>query len=322
MKARVAALILAVCPGFGQVPAVRGPVLGYVYDSAGLRPVFGMPGAAVLGQPLNLGGPIAQAAVSPRQDLALAVASSDSTVLVVNLPSGSATACECAPGPDRIVFSPGGDAAALYYSAGSSVRILKGTHAKSAGVFELSLLNGKLTALSVSDAGEVLAAFSEDDGSSGSAYFLSPGSAPRPVLSLRHASAAAFMPGSTDAILADDLDNRIYVVRDPGGAAAVTVVATASDGIDGPVAVRAAGNSRALTANSHSGTITITDLTGGGSSAIECGCTPSQIEPLSSSVYRLTTAPGPIRLLEGDGPGARVAFIPPDSPAPAKADRP
>lgn len=318
----LAALILVVCPGFGQAPAVRGPVLGYVFDSGVIRPVLGMPGAALLGQPLDLGRSIDRAAVSPRQDLALAVASSDSSVLVVSLPSGAVVACECASGPDRIVFSPRGDAAALYYAAGSSVRVLRGADAKLAGVFDLSLFQGKLTALAVSDAGEVLAAFSADDGSSGNIYFLKPGSDPRLALSLRHASAAVFLSGSTDAVAADDLDDRIYVVRDPGGSTAVTVTATAADGIDGPVAVRAIGNSRVLVANSHSGTITITDLAGAGSSAIECGCTPSVLEPLSSSAYRLTTAPGPIWLLDGDGSGARVAFIPPDAPAPAKADRP
>ncbi len=297
--------------------------MGYIFDpgAAAIRPVPGIPGAAMLGQPLDLGEPISRAAISPRQDFALAVASSDSRVLVVSLPSGAVEACECAPGPDRTVFSPGGDAAALYYAADSSVRVLRGAKAAPGGGFDLSFLPGALTALAVSDAGALLAAFS--DGSSGTVYFLEPNREPRLALSLRRASALAFLAGSTDALAADDLDNRLYLIRDPGDRADVTLAAAAGDGIDGPVAVLAAGNSRALTANSKSGVITITDLAAGTSSAIECGVPPGDLQLLNGSVYRLTApSSGPIWLLDGDSPGARVVFIPPDASAPAKAGRP
>ncbi len=238
MKRILAALILTVSQGPAQTPAVRGPMLGYIFDpgAAAIRPVPGIPGAAMLGQPLDLGEPISRAAISPRQDLALAVASSDSRVLVVSLPSGAVEACECAPGPDRMVFSPGGDAAALYYAADSSVRVLRG--AKDGSGFDLSLLPGELTALAVSDAGALLAAFS--DGSSGTVYFLEPGREPRLALSLSRASALAFLAGSTDALAADDIDNRLYLIRDPGGRADTALAATAENGIDGPVAVLAA----------------------------------------------------------------------------------
>jgi hypothetical protein len=275
----------------------------------------------MLGQPLDLGDAIESAAISPRQDLALAVASSDSRVLVVSLPSGAVEACECAPGPDRMVFSPSGDAAALYYGADSTVSILRGAKAAPGGGFDLSLLPGELTALAVSDAGALLAAFS--GGSSGTVYFLEQGNEPRLALSLNRASALAFFAESRDALAADDVDNRLYVIRDTGGRAEVALAATATDGIDGPVGVLALESSRALTANSKSGVITITDLAAGASSAIACGAPPGDLQPLSGSVYRLTApSPGPIWLLDGNSPDARVVFIPPDASAPAKAGRP
>jgi hypothetical protein len=311
MRAILIALILLVSPGSAQAPAVRGPVLGYAFDSGSIRPVLGIPGAALLGQAFDLGGSLDRAAVSPRQDLALAVASSDSRVLIVSLPSGAAEPCECAPGPDRMVFSPGGDAAALYYAAGSTVRVLRG--GSPAGDFDLSLFPGKLTALAVSDAGALLAAVSPEEGSA-AVYFLEPGSDPRLVLSLRRASVLAFIPGSADALAADDIDNRVYLVHDPAGSAAATVVAAAENGINGPVAIRALGTSRVLTVNSQSGAITVTDLAGGASSTIECGCTPTELEPLAGSIYRLT-ASGPIWLLDAGAPELRTAFVPPDAPA-------
>src|SRR5262245_38168884 len=55
---------------------LRGPVIGYVLDSAlqAIRPVNGIPGSSVLGQPLALPFPIAAADFSPKGDLAVATA--------------------------------------------------------------------------------------------------------------------------------------------------------------------------------------------------------------------------------------------------------
>jgi hypothetical protein len=303
MKRIAAALILAVSQGLAQTPAVRGPVLGYIFDPGvhAIRPVLGVPGAAILGQPLDLGEPVDRAIISPRQDLAFAVASSDSRVLTVSLPSGAVEACECTPGPDRMVFSPSGDAAALYYAADSRVLVLRGAKAG----FDLSLLLGEVTALAVSDAGDLLAAFSNG------VYYFVQGGEPRLALSLSRASALAFFSKSSDALVADDIDNRLYVIRDSGGRAEARLAATDGDGISGPIAVLAVGSSKVLTANSKSGVITISDLAAGTTSAIECGVPPDDLQPLNGSVYRLTApSSGPVWLLDGDSAGARVVFVP------------
>ncbi len=320
MKRILIALILAVSNGSAEGPAVRGPVLGYFFDpgAAALRPILGIPGAATLGQPLDLGELIQKAVVSPNGELALAVAASDFRVLAVRLPSGAVEACQCPRGPDRIVFSPDGNLAALYYASESSITVLRG--AKSEGAFDLSLMPGKPTALAVSDSGAVLAAFTSSE-SSGTVHFFEPGGEPRLTLSLSRASALAFLPGSTDALVADDMENRLYLLRDPGGRAEAALVASASDGINGPVAVLAAGGQRALTANARS--VTITDLLAGTSSVVECGCAPDDLQPLKDSVYRITRpAPGPIWLLDSQPAGSSAAFVPPDSPAQAKAGLP
>ena len=58
---------------------LRGPVMGYVLDATtqAIRPVNGIPGSSVLGQPLALPFPVAAAAFSPRGDFALVTSASD-----------------------------------------------------------------------------------------------------------------------------------------------------------------------------------------------------------------------------------------------------
>jgi len=296
-------------------------MLGYVFDpgAAAIRPILGIPGAATLGTPLEVSEPIARAVISPQQDFALAVAASDSRVLAVSLPSGTAEGCQCAPNPDRILFSPRGDAAALYYSGDARLHVLPRAGAVQGGDFDLALFPGELTALAVSDSGAVLAAFS--NGSAGTVYFLESGREPGLALSLSRASALAFLPASSDALATDDVDDRLYLIRDPGGRVEVTLAAAAGDGLKNPTAVLGLERSRALTA--AGGGIVITDLAAGASSAIECGFAPLDLQPLGGSVYRLAApSPGAMWFLDGDAPGARVFFVPPDSFAPAQEEQP
>src|SRR5579862_4325293 len=67
-------LTLGVCPGIGQV-TLTGPTLGLFFDpqTQAIRPIWGIPGSATAGQPINIGFPVAAGLVSPSQDYALVV---------------------------------------------------------------------------------------------------------------------------------------------------------------------------------------------------------------------------------------------------------
>ncbi len=57
-----------------------GPVAGYVFDSSGTKscaPIQGVPGASLLGDPVNFGFNLAAAYVSPGQDSAFFVVGAD-----------------------------------------------------------------------------------------------------------------------------------------------------------------------------------------------------------------------------------------------------
>jgi len=55
--------------GSSIVTTLGGPRLGLVFDRAagGLRPIGGIPGAAITGEPLALGFTISRAEISPRR---------------------------------------------------------------------------------------------------------------------------------------------------------------------------------------------------------------------------------------------------------------
>jgi len=112
---------------WGQAGNVVGPSAGYVFDPSArvLRPVRGIPGAALLGDALDLGMNLTAAEVAPRGDSALAVAA-DGSAHLFRLNNGLAVERPVSGliGPAGIVFSPSGTAAALYRPG--NVQVLKG----------------------------------------------------------------------------------------------------------------------------------------------------------------------------------------------------
>ena len=79
MSARIICAVFLIClPGLvaAQTSQISGPVTGYTFDAAarGLRPILGIPGASLLGDPLNFGFEVASVAVAPHQDAAFVTA--------------------------------------------------------------------------------------------------------------------------------------------------------------------------------------------------------------------------------------------------------
>src|SRR5581483_8016441 len=110
-------------------PAVSAPVLGFVYDSgrSAIRPIRGIPGAALVGDPLDAGFALALAVISPSQEFALAVPRDGSALRLIDLATLSATAVPGAmASPNHMVFSPSGRAALLYASASEQLQIVTG----------------------------------------------------------------------------------------------------------------------------------------------------------------------------------------------------
>jgi len=317
----LATLCFLLCPSLAAENELAGPVLGFVYDPAnGLQPVLGVPGAATVGPPLELTSDFSRAVISPRQDYALAVSASTPNLLRVSMGHRVSVEQFGIPlsGSGLIALSPTGSAAAVHDPDRNRIQVISGIPSAPvlAREFDLATFAGALATLAVSDdANMMIAGFSEVEenavvalGSEGAVRFLTaPG----------RATAATFLPGSRDAIIADGPASRIYLVRDALGSGEMTLLASPEQEILGPIAVAVSRDGkRAFAASGRGGRLALIDLAAGTVSAIPCSCSPSELAPLNgNAVFRLTPpTAGPMWLLDADAAEPRIVFVPPYRP--------
>jgi hypothetical protein len=296
--------------------------LGLVFDRAAenLRPITGIPGAAMTGAPLPLGFPISSAEISPAQDAALVVKARGSSVALVRASGGDwvVTAVEgVQPAPASMAFSPGGSAAALYYSAGH-VQILTGLPAAPGTPVEidLSTLPGPVTALAVDDAGSFLLV-AAGPAESVSLYRVRASAPPILVGSFRSVSSVRLFNGGQQALVTDTLAGTVYRITDPAGAVAVQAVAGEADGIQGLVAAETDAAGQRVFVVDGTGTVFLFDLTGGPVTTLGCACAPTGLFRLSgAATFRLTELGGdPLQVLDANNAVRMVAVPPPQETA-------
>jgi hypothetical protein len=304
--------LLAAAPGYTQNGSVASPAMGFAFDAnaSAIRPLRGVPGASLLGDPIDSGFAISLAAVSPRQDFALAVSSSDSRLRLIaltvtnagSLPDAALTA------PDRIVFSPSGSAALLWQNGRLQAVSGLPDHAAVRDI-DLSALTPAPSAMAVSDDGALIALSGDTSAwimnDSGTSFQLAlPGST----------SALSFGLNNHDLIAASATGD-IHVVRHPGADSDYRLIHAADEHTTGAIASRfSADGSRVfiVTADGNASTIAIDS---GAVAAISCGCRATALDPLNSrDLFRLTAAGQSVLMLfDGSGDaGPKVWFVPPD----------
>src|SRR5438105_2052773 len=213
--------------------AVNLPVLGFTLDQAGaLRPLIGIAGAASVGAPLDLGFPVVSAAVPPDHDYILATTTTGSWPMLLQVRDNTITVrssdsfnppASRSPGPtsdcprqSRRQYDCFDDSEA---SDTSSQSITNDRIALSP--------TGSVAAFFSASAGRI---FAVSYGDTGSVFIVSPRQAPRLIASIHHASAIQFMRNSSDAMIADDVENRIYAFSN----GQVFAIAGPEDGIASP----------------------------------------------------------------------------------------
>ena len=285
---------------------IGGPVLGYVVDLAksGVRPLLGTPGAAVVGDVLPLGFDAAAAEIPPGQQYVLAVAAERGELRLVK-PGDEKfrVIADAAPGAARILFSPGGGTAALYYTSGPRVDILRGLPDAPVvgGSVDLAFLGSEPSALAISDDGTLAAATAT------ALYSIERGGDPKPLPVTGNVSLLAFAPGRGDLYIADKEDNTVSVVRD----GEFRVLAGAAEGIAGPVGMAvSAGGDRVFVANRDTNNVAV--IKDGSVELNWCHCEVSGLQPLSGIARYLLTpvSAKPAWLLDAGGPEAGFWFVP------------
>jgi len=302
-----------------QQSNLAGPVAGFVFDGPGrvMRPIQGVPGASLLGDPVNFGFDVAAVYVSPRQDSAFVVGVDDSLHL---FRMNGSTPAEVSLGgitgvPQQVIFSPSGTAVALV--ASGTARVLTGlpgapTLAGAFKVFDPPVPPPGVRAvlrragnLALSDDGMYLLTVSD-----GSARLLSAHGQNRSLLPAQASAKVAFAPGGHDAAVIDSLAG-LTLIRDAAGTAGTQVLAAPDEGLAAPAGVAFSQDRQTLyVASATAKSVTAFNLAAASRTAIGCSCTPTTLAPLGN-LFRLTElTTGPLWLLDTSSANPRTVFVP------------
>jgi DNA-binding beta-propeller fold protein YncE len=264
-----------------------------------------------VGAALDLGFDVLQAAIPPDHDYILATTSENNRPVLLQVRGDSITprSMNELSKIDRIALSPTGSVAAFFSESERRIYAF-GNLSQSPillGKFETGELSS-VSVLGISDDGRTVV-LGASDGVTGSLFLINMNQVPRLIASMRHPSAVRFLHNSDDAIIADDLDNKVFVLS--GGQ--VFAVATAEDGISAPVGIAVSNdNKKAFVGNSKPGSVTTIELFGRVSEPVPCNCTLTGLHATDTdSVFRLTDFSGtPILLFDGNSPVPRMMFVP------------
>ncbi len=311
-------VIASLVPAVAQ-SGIGTPSLGFAFDpSLGtIRPILGIAGAAVLGSPLNSGLVLESAAISPRQDFALAVSAEDHGVRIIRFQDAGTSVLPLSGGissPDRMVFSPSGSAAVLYRQDSSRIQVLTGLP-DAPVILELSTarLNSP-AALAITDDGNLALLAGQDSDPS---WTVGPDGNFIPLALPASTMAVAFRRASHD-LLSVTRAGDLYLARDVDTSPAFLRIDTGGAASE-PVAVRFSSDGASAYAIEANGTVTAVELATGSRQTVSCGCKPAGLEPLrSGTMFRLNAISGfPLMLFDASARDFHVWFVPPD---PAKSE--
>ena len=276
---------LAACSLYGQAGKLAAPSLGFVFDppAHALRRIQGIPGAALVGAPVDFGFAVSAAYVAPRLDSVFVMAASDGRVHLFRLTADAPLelAVDSLGAPLRVVFSPSGSAAALY--SPGSVQVIKGLPDAPAVSATISL-HRNLRArrplpdtLAISDDGAYLLY-----AAGGAIELIGVADDSRQVMAGAAGALAAFAPRSHDAAVIHS--GKLVLFQDIAGAA----TERSFPGIAAPSAIAFSVDSRELFVASATGrAVTTIQVATGNRSVRACDCAPAALIPMGS-MFRLT----------------------------------
>ena len=308
-------LVLAGGLALAQQGHIAGPVSGYVFDRAvrELRPVVGVPGASVIGSPIDLGFPVSNVWVAPRLDSAVAVAA-DGSLHFLRINSGAAAELSfngATLAPQSVVFSPSGTAAALFSRNRAAIVTGLPDAPAISGTIDLApdlARPSRLPALHT-----VSSAVSDDGAyvlraSGGTVMLYGTGGEHRV---LADGVDAAFAPSGHKAAVADPSGAGVTIFDDVAAGSGGKSLAAADSGMASPAGLAfSADGGKLFLASAAARNITAYDLAGGGRTAFSCNCTPAGLVRMGS-VFRLNEmGTDPLWLLDDAAAGPRVVFVP------------
>jgi hypothetical protein len=299
-------------PVAAQNASVAGPQLGFVHLPAAheIRPILGIPGSAVLGQPSW--SQVDAASIAPGGAWAWTSAAGQSTFLC-GLAGLSPVACPAdglLAAVDRLAWNRDGSAALLYSSSAGQLQRVRfsGGQPLADPALDISAL-GKVTSLALD-----LSAARMIFGVDGSGFYLWDGQQTPALLASTVQPGPAVFDESGRLYAIDAAALRIFEI-DPGSTPAVFADLRQPDGtrFDPAALAVSNGGGRLLLADHNGPGLCVYDTASGSlATVIPLNFTPTRLEPLSSgSIFLLNGEKRSEWLLGVDaGDTPRVFFVP------------
>jgi len=314
---RKAIVLLAICGAAAvwgaDASGIGGPVSGYVVDGRfrALRPINGIPGAARLGDPIDLPFAIGSAAVAASQDYAIVTRtnSDGAPVLLVGLRSGSPQILpvERAIVPSGILIAESGAAAVLY--SDTQLQFVTGLPAapSAADAVGLDGVNG-VAAVALDAGGAAALVLSRD----GNVYRAARGATPVWVARVPGAVSASFLPGADDAVVASADSGDVVLLHGLSGSLTIRTVAGAANGLTSARSVRAI-NSGELAVVDGQGRLGVVTTETGSIEWVALAGAAERIDTLGRGLLILNQAGSRPLLLLDLNQGHAPYFVPPDA---------
>ncbi len=301
----------------GAQTPLGGPSLGFIFDARGqaLRPILGIPGASTFGDPMATSAPLTSAAISLRQSVAIVNDGAWKAIGLTASSSATTVLPDGLPASGREAGSESGTAAVFYDSDNNALTVVTGIGSSSmaANAVDLSALPGALSRFAAGDDGSLLVSASVAAGGE-ALYWLGQDGSVRQLASLQATASILFWNHGASALVVDRAANQIWRLRDPGGNAVITLLASGGDGVSGPMGAALSADSKQLwIANAGAHTVLGINLVTRAAISLNCAFDLTTLVAMADgTTFRLNELDsGPLWILDTTpGADARVVFVP------------
>jgi DNA-binding beta-propeller fold protein YncE len=293
-----------------------GIVAGFVFDasSSSIRPILGVPGAAMLGSPVAQD--INAAEIAPGGDRAV-VSRGGRLHLISGLRSGSPawTAIAGLSNADQFIWNSAGSAAALYSSDTGALLLIRilGDGSLEEFSLDVSLLGSAMGPILVDHDGRYLVAMTASEPAT--LYVLDRQSAPKRIAQFDRPGPMSFAGNERDVLVVDANRRQIMLIQDVFGTAGALPFGALPDGATTPAGLAVSPDeTRVFVADRASRQIAVYDMgTRNMIDQIPLDAEPAFVKRFSKdSLFLLNSSASgsePFQLLEtGDKPS--VYFVP------------
>ena len=250
----------AACLVSGQSRGIQTPLSGYAFDAGShtLRAIRGMPGAAVIGNPVGLAVEVQAAKISANREFAVVINRDPAgQVLLFRGLNGDAPTSQPIEGAiaavDLISLNDAGTVAAILSKTSQQLQFISGLpdHPVAHLPVPIDSVLGQATALALAQRGQSVLVTSSD-GSYGGVYQVADqeGASPQLLAAAFQPSAVIYLNQDQDAAFADVFSHEIVQLQSLSLNTTSRVLVSAQDNVANPIAIQASNGSVIAVSNS------------------------------------------------------------------------